>query len=514
MYTLSVRFYSGKERSMSTIKIDPLTRIEGHLRIDTRVENGRVVEAWSRGEMFRGFEALLVGRDPLDAPVITQRICGVCPVSHAVASCKALERALGLVMPANGDLLRNLVLGANYLQSHILHFYQLSALDFVNVEDLLGYSGNDAVLRELKAWAGSEVASNRVLPVAPFLPKLPGDYPADAQWNLGALAHYVEALEIRQEAHRMTALFGGKMPHTATLIPGGVTCGVDAATVENFRMRLRRVKRFIENIYLPDVLAAARLFPAYAGIGRGVSNFLSFGVFDESGSTWLPAGVLIDGRLESLDTSQISETVAASYYDQSGALHPTRGEIRPHPEKAGAYSWLKGPRYRGLACEVGPLARILVAVAAGSTPIGTAVGDLLKETGLTAEALPSALGRHAARALEALLVAQRMENWLDRLQPGAPSVAAYASREQGEGEGLTEAPRGALGHWIHIDGGKIDRYQCVVPSTWNFSPRGDQGEPGPVEAALLDTPVNLDYHGLEMARVVRSFDPCIACAVH
>ncbi|OHB32058.1 MAG: hypothetical protein A2X84_12395 [Desulfuromonadaceae bacterium GWC2_58_13] len=499
---------------MSTIKIDPLTRIEGHLRIDTRVEDGRVVEAWSRGEMFRGFEALLVGRDPLDAPVITQRICGVCPVSHAVASCKAVEAALGLVTPANGDYLRNLVLGANYLQSHILHFYQLSALDFVNVEDLLGYSGSDPVLRELKAWAGSEVASNRVLPVAPFLPKLPGDYPSNTQWNLGALAHYVEALEIRQEAHRMAALFGGKMPHTATLIPGGVTCGVDVEAVENFRMRLRRVKRFIENVYLPDVIAAAGLFPAYAGIGRGVPNYLSYGVFDESGSTWLPAGILIEGRFEPLDTARISETTATSYYDQSGSLHPTRGEIRPHPEKAGAYSWLKGPRYNGLACEVGPLARILVAVAAGSKPIGGAVDDLLKESGLTADALQSTLGRHACRALEALLVAQRMEEWLNLLQPGAPSVAVYASREQGKGEGLTEAPRGALGHWISIDGGRIERYQCIVPSTWNFSPRGEQGEPGPVEVALLDTPVNPAYNGLEMARVVRSFDPCIACAVH
>lgn len=499
---------------MSTLVIDPLTRIEGHLRIDSRVEEGRVVEAWSKGEMFRGFEALLTGRDPLDAPVITQRICGVCPVSHAVASCKALEGALGLTPPANGALLRNLVLGANYLQSHILHFYHLSALDFVNVEALLGYAGSDPVLRELKAWAGGEIASNRVLPVAPFLPKLPGDYSQQAQWNLGALAHYLEALEIRQETHKMAALFGGKMPHTATLVPGGVTCGVDAETVENFRMRLRRVQRFIETVYLPDVLAAARLYPDYARIGRGVPNFLSYGVFDESGSTWLPSGVLVNGQLESLDTGRISETAATSFYTQGGALHPTKGELRPQPDKSGAYSWLKGPRYQGLACEVGPLARILVAVAAGNKPITAAVGDLLKETGLSADQLPSVLGRHAARALEAALLAARMDDWLNRLQPGAPSVAVYAGREQGAGEGLTEAPRGALGHWLSIAGGRIERYQCVVPSTWNFSPRGDRQDPGPVEMALVDTPVNLEFHGLELARVVRSFDPCIACAVH
>jgi len=312
----------------------------------------------------------------------------------------------------------------------------------------------------------------------------------------------------------MAAIFGGKMPHPATLMPGGVTCGVDAEAVEDYRMRLARVKRFIANVYIPDVLAAAKLFPGYAKIGRGVPNFLSFGVFDEGETTWMPAGVVIDGKFEKLDTARITETTAASFYDQSGAQHPTSGEIRPHPEKSGAYSWLKGPRYNGQPCEVGPLARIMVAVAAGSEPIRAAVDDLLGKTGLTVDDLPSVLGRHAVRALEALLVAERMEVWLDRLKPGAPSVAQYVSRAQGKGEGLTEAPRGALGHWISVAGSKIERYQCIVPSTWNFSPRGDQGEPGPVEAALLGTPSNPEYKGLEMARVVRSFDPCIACAVH
>jgi Ni,Fe-hydrogenase I large subunit len=245
---------------MGKVIIDPLPRIEGHLRIDTRVEDGRVVEAWSKGEMFRGFEALLVGRGPLDAPPITQRICGVCPVSHTVASCKAVEAALGLKVPANGDYLRNLVLGANYLQSHILHFYQLSALDFVNIEALRAYEGRDPVLREVKA----------------------------------------EALEIRQEAHRMAAMFGGKRPHPAALIHGGVTCGVDAEAVDDFRMRLARVKRFVANVYLPGVLAAARLFPDYARTGRGVPNFLAFGVFDEGDSPWLPGARIADRTAESL----------------------------------------------------------------------------------------------------------------------------------------------------------------------------------------------------------------------
>lgn len=499
---------------MGTIVLDPVTRIEGHLRVDSRVEDGRVAEAWSRGEMFRGFEALLTGRDPLDAPVITQRICGVCPVSHAVASCRALEAALGLETPLNGRLLRNLVLGANYLQSHVLHFYQLSALDFVDVEALLGYEGPDPVLRELRQWAERDVSSGRILPAAPFLPRLPGDYPTDTKWNLAALTHYIEALEVRREAHRMAALFGGKVPHTASLVPGGVTTGVDAATVEDFRSRLRRVRRFVESVYLPDVLAAARLFPHYADIGRGVGRFLSYGVFEGPDGDWLPAGLVEDGSYSPIDTGRIGEEVAASRYSSPSGLHPRKGRTRPDPAKTGSYSWLKAPRYGGEACEVGPLARLVVASAAGHGEVKEALSDFLTESGLTADRLPSVLGRHAARALEALLVARAMETWLDRLAHGEPSVGTYIARPEGVGEGLTEAPRGALGHWVEIREGRIERYQCIVPSTWNFSPRGDKGDPGPVEAALVGTPVSPNGSGLEIARVVRSFDPCIACAVH
>lgn len=498
----------------TTVSLDPITRIEGHLRIDTEVENGRIAAAWSRGEMFRGFEALLTGRDPLDAPVITQRICGVCPVSHAIASCKAIESAVGLQAPANGRYLRSLVLGANYLQSHILHFYHLSALDFVQVEALLDYQGKDPVLNDLKTWAAQEINSGRILPVAPFLPKLPADYSRNSSWNLGALGHYVDALEVRQEAHQMTALFAGKMPHTATLVPGGVTCGVDPSAVEDFRNRLRRIKLFIERTYIPDVIAAASLYPSYAEIGQGVQNYLSYGVFEEKTGDWLPSGVLIDGHLKQLDTNSIREDLTASRYQQAAPSHPLKGETIPESHKPGAYSWLKAPRYNGKSMEVGPLARIMVAAATGQSDVSRALQDFLKETGLSASVLPSVLGRHAARALEALLVAQRMEVWLDALQHDQKTVALFDTRPSGTGEGLTEAPRGALGHWTTITDSKIERYQCVVPSTWNFSPRDQNQQPGPVEAALTGIPVNQSYQGIEAARTVRSFDPCIACAVH
>lgn len=496
------------------ISIDPVTRIEGHLRLDTSVENGRIVKAWSMGEMFRGFEALLVNRDPLDAPVITQRICGVCPISHAVASCKAIESAQGITTPRNGKYLRSLILGANYLQSHILHFYHLSALDFVRVEALLDYHGKDPVLKDLKSWATQEISSGRILPVAPFLPKLPADYASDSNWNLKALSHYLAALEMRQEAHEMTALFAGKMPHAAALVPGGATCGVDPTTVEGFRSRLRRIRRFIELTYLPDVLAAASLYPQYAQVGQGVQRFLSYGGFEEADGNWLPGGVVINGRFEPLDTAAIKEDVTASRFKQTGARHPLQGETVPESQKKEAYSWLKAPRYQGLSMEVGPLARIMVATAAGHRGVTDALQAFLREAGLSTAALPSVLGRHAARALEALLVVQQMEHWLDALQPGEATVGRYQPAASGTGEGLTEAPRGALGHWTRISNGKIERYQCVVPSTWNFSPRDQQQQAGPVEAALQGIPVNPAYQGIEAARAVRSFDPCIACAVH
>ncbi len=500
---------------MTKIVVDPVTRVEGHLRVETEVDSGRVVDARVAGEMFRGFEAVLQGRDVLDAPVITQRICGVCPVSHAVASCRAVEDAQGLTPPPNGRLLRSLVLGANYLQSHLLHFYHLAALDFVDVTAVLAYDGPRADLRALRAWVEQEVSSNRILPAAPFLPRLQGDYPKDAAWNAAALAHYLDALEMRTEAHRMAARFGGKMPHTASLVPGGVTARVEHEDIEAFRAGLVRVRSFVENAYLPDLAALVARFGAYATVGRGVGRFLSYGAFEEAdGSAWLPAGVVREGRFEPFDPARIAEQTGAARYARGTPRHPARGETRPEPGRAGAYSWIKAPRYDGEAVEVGPLARMMVARAAGVPDVTRAVDEALGRTGLGEQQLDSVAGRHLARGVETLLLARHMETWLDALEPGQPSVAPYDGDPSGAGYGLTEAPRGALGHWVTVADGRIERYQCLVPSTWNFSPRGDRGDPGPVEAAVLGTPVAADTRGLEVARVVRSFDPCIACAVH
>jgi len=499
---------------MAKLILDPVTRIEGHLRIDTHVENGQVLEAWSRGEMFRGLESLLVGRNPLDAPAITQRICGVCPVSHGIAASRALEAAFGIAPPGNGRLLRNLILGANYLQNHILHFYQLSALDFIRVETLLDYRGKDRELLDLQSWARGEMNSGRILPMAPLLPQLPGRYSGTTEWNHLALEHYLEALEIRREAHRMAALFGGKMPHPASLVPGGVTCGVELEAVETFRSGLRRVRRFVEEAYLPDVARMVREFPEYSRQGAGVGRFMSFGAFEQGEGTWLPAGVLQDGKLSALDLGAIREEVGSSYYQPGSGGAPQQGTVELAPEKQGAYSWIKAPRYNGEAMEVGPLARLLVARAAGNDQVSEALTLMEHQTGLKPNMWDSVLGRHLARAIEATLLVKEMEHWLAQLAYESPSVVHYQAPRSGSGIGLIEAPRGGLGHWLEVEDAKIVRYQCIVPSTWNFSPRDDRGGVGPVEAALLGTTVNEGSRGLEVARVVRAFDPCIACAVH
>jgi len=499
---------------MAKVIIDPVTRIEGHLRVDTEVSNQRIVNAWSKGEMFRGFETLLKGRDPFDAPVITQRICGVCPVSHAVASCKTVEDSLGIDIPENARLMRNLILGSNYLASHLTHFYQLSALDFIQVEAILKYRGSNRSLRNLRAWVEQEIASKKILPAAPFLPYLKGDYPKDQAWNFRALAHYLESLDVRKDAHKMAALLGGKMPHTSSMLAGGVTTGLAPDLIENFRVRLLRIRQFVDETYLPDVVQAATLFKQYSGIGAGNAVYLSYGVFDEEDGTFLPSGLLKGSQLHPLEPEKIAEQTLYSYYRDGAPRHPSQGETLPDTEKDNAYSWIKAPRYAGMPCEVGPLARLMIAYKSGINPVRQKVTALLAQLGWQERQLNSVLGRHATRALEASMIAERMELWLDQLDPGQPTVGEIPLTASGQGAGLTEAPRGALGHWLTIEQNKIDNYQCIVPSTWNFSPAGQEGEPGPVETALIGTPVAAGSQGIEAARVVRSFDPCIACAIH
>jgi len=500
------------------VTIDPLTRIEGHLAISIEVASDKVTSAFSKGEMFRGFEMILKGRDPLDAQQITQRICGVCPVSHGIASILAQDDAYGVSPPTNGRVLRNLILGANYIQSHIIHFYHLSALDFVDIAAITKYQGKDAGLVALKDWVDSQLSSDVLYPAAPFLPRYEGNYLENTELNILAIRHYLDGLEMRALAQRMGAIFGGKMPHVPSLVPGGVTEKVTAHKIAAYKTILNELRRFIDHKYLPDVAEVAAAFPDYFKVGKGCGNFLAYGVFpekDETKETFLPGGVVLGDKLFPFVKEKITEDVRHSFYSSDSKLSPVSGQTVPAPHKNGAYSWLKSPRYDGKVVEVGPLARIFVAYLKGENKeLKTMVDGLLSKLNGTAEDLLSVLGRHAARAIECKLVADRCAEWVDQLVPGKPVFQDFGIPEKAKGVGLTEAPRGALGHWIDIGTRKINNYQCVVPTTWNCSPRDDKGNPGPVEQALVGTPVSDRKNPIEAARVVRSFDPCIACAVH
>ncbi len=499
-----------------SILLDPITRIEGHLAVKVEVEAGKVISARSMGEMFRGFEQFLVGRHPMDAHHITQRICGVCPISHCIASVTAQEDAYGVKPPANARIMRNLMLGANYVQSHILHFYQLAALDFVDIAAIVNYTGTDPKLVGVRDWVNGQIAAKVSFPGAPFLPRYESQYIPDAETNFMATRHYLEALDMRTLAHECVALFSGKAPHAMTMVPGGVTQQVDPMSVATYASNMEKLLEFVQTKYIPDVLAVARAFPDYFSMGKGCGNFLAYGVFPESdsGDCFLPGGTLMQGMLGRLDVQAIAEDVTSSRFSSPGGLHPSKGETVADSDKSGAYTWLKAPRYQGKPMEVGPLARLLVGYHNNVAYVKEAIDGLLTTLGADATALDSVLGRHAARALECQMVARRCLDWVAQLEPGKPVFTPFEMPSECEGYGLTEAARGALGHWISVKESKISRYQCVVPTTWNCSPRDADGVPGPVEQALVGAVVADADNPIEAARVVRAFDPCIACAVH
>jgi hydrogenase large subunit len=457
--------------------IDPVTRLEGHLKITVAVDvvNGeqRVVDASATGTLFRGFENLLVNRDPWDAQHITQRICGVCPVSHSIAAVLAQDQAYGITPTPNGRIIRNLILASNYLQSHILHFYHLAALDFVDGPNM-------------PPWQPSWRADKRLTQ-------------AD---NSHYVTNYVKALEMRRKAHEMGAIFGGRMPCPPSLIPGGVTTQLTAAAVTQFRAYLKEITQFIGYVYRPDVQLLGTKYPDYAQIGKGWGNLIAYGVFpldQASSNLLLKRGVLWNTTpvsVQPLNVSRITESVGYSWYAAGDDnKNPSAGATNAQYPKGSAYSWLKSPRYQSQPFEAGPLARMTMT---DGKPRGVSV-----------------LARHLARADEALYVAQAMFPWLDQLVPGAacytPSqVPAGAVR----GVGLTEAPRGAIGHWIQLNAGKIASYQIVTPTCWNASPKDSRNVRGPLEKALMGTPVKDIKEPIEVLRVIHSFDPCLSCAVH
>jgi len=447
---------------MAKIIIDPITRIEGHLKVEVEVDGGKVVDATCSGTLFRGFEIIMKGRDPRDAQHLTQRVCGVCPQSHAIAAALNLEKAFGVEPPENARIMRNLMQGANFVMSHILHFYHLAALDYVKGPD-----------------------------TPPFVPRYEGDYRLPKNVNDAAVNHYVQALDIRKKCHEAVAIFGGKMPHSMTVVPGGVTEKVTVDKIVSYVWRLQEIVYFVDNVYVPDVLAVAGVYNDYYNIGVGHKNLLSFGVFDldkTGNSKLLKRGTFIKGQDGAMDANQITEQVRHSWYRaETTNKNPKQGMTVPQVDKTDAHSFIKAPRYAGASCEVGPLARMWVN------------GDYRKGV--------SVMDRHAARALECQKIAHALEGWALQLKPGEKTYNYVEPPAQGEGVGLTEAPRGSLGHWIRVAGSKTENYQLIPPTNWNCSPRDDANIRGPVEEALIGTPVKDAKSPIEAARVVRSFDP-------
>jgi len=504
---------------MGKIVIDPVTRVEGHLKVEAVVEGGKVKEAKSSGMLFRGLELIMRGRDPRDAQRIAQRVCGVCPTSHSMAAALNLDSAFGIAdkIPDNGRIMRNLILGAAHIADHILHFYHLVALDYVDVARLGKYEGNNTVLNSIKDFISRGE-------LGPFVPRYEGDYRLPDEVNEQAVAHYVMAFDMRRKGQEMLAMFGGKMPHNMGIMPGGVTSTPTVDSMASFLWRLKELQEFVDNVYLPDVVAVAQAYSDYFEIGRGCGNLLAYGSYELDGKEadltkrkrfFRPGITSADLKFDQFDPMKITEEVRHSWYaDSISGKHPSQGDVVPDEQKNGAYSWLKSPRYGRKVFEVGPLARIMVNYVAGNPAVKSLVDSALSQARLKPKDMFSVMGRNLARALETKLIADAMPDWILQLKPGEPAYISYKLPDQSSGMGLVGAARGALGHWIEIKEGKIANYQVITPSTWNISPRDDNDQPGPLEQALTGTKIKDEANPFEIVRIVRAFDPCLACSIH
>jgi Ni,Fe-hydrogenase I large subunit len=551
------------------VVVDPITRIEGHLRIEAQAENGRISKAWATSTQFRGIEIIMQGRDPRDAWAFTQRICGVCTVVHAVASCRAVEDALDIHIPPNANLIRNLVHGMQFVQDHVIHFYHLHALDWVDVVSALSANPADtaAISRKVSPWPNNSESYFREVQnrLKTFVSGGQLGIFTNGYWghpayklppavNLLAVAHYLEALDWQRDVIRLHTIFGGKNPHPNFLVGGMAsainldgTATINAERLTDIHDMIKRAQAFVEQVYWPDLVAIAGFYKDWAAVGGGTGNYLAVGEFPDFdvrdvNTLYFPRGIVLNKDLSKVvpyDHTKVQEYINSSWYEYSkgdeAGLHPFEGETKakytgpPTPwtylQDQKKYSWMKAPRYDGQPMEVGPLARMLVAYAAGHKEVREMVGATLKALNVGPAALFSTLGRTGARGIETVLLARRLQVWYDKLVDNIRNgdtrtfddskwdPARWPAKAQGYG--YLDAPRGALGHWVQIENEKIARYQCVVPSTWNCSPRDGQGVPGPYEAALMDHHPLVDpERPIEILRTIHSFDPCIACGVH
>ncbi|MBS3897842.1 MAG: nickel-dependent hydrogenase large subunit [Dethiobacter sp.] len=456
---------------MPRIRINPLSRIHGYMSVEIEISNGTVADAWSSGLLYRGFESILKGRSPHDAVYLTQRICGICSSAHAIAAALTLENTFNIEVPHNGKVLRNLIFGADLIQNHLRHLYLLAIPDYISApQNAPGGARSELDLR------------------------LPRKIEARIQEN------YLSALETSHLAHKAVATFGGKAPHLQSIVAGGVTEDVLTDRVIRFQALLGKLAKFINDKLLPDIEDIARYYADYYQIGKGYGNFLSFGMFPldkDDKKKHFAAGLLLAGETQSkYDAEKISLDIRHAWYQGSDGLQkPLAQASTPAPGKDEAYSWIKAPRYEERAFEGGPLARMWLS---GIYQNGISVMDRLM-----------------ARAIEAREVIVQLNNWLRELLPDQPTINWLDPLPlSGEGEGLVEAMRGPLAHWVRIENRRIDAYRIITPSAWNLSPRDSAGQRGPLEEALVGTPVANTDNPVEVGRVVRSFDPCISCAVH
>jgi hydrogenase large subunit len=547
------------------ITVDPITRIEGHLRIDVEVDGGAVTKAWSSGQMFRGIERILLGRDPRDAWLFTQRFCGVCTTVHAITSVRAVENALGLEVPLNAQYIRNLIVAAHAMHDHIVHFYHLSALDWVDVVSALkaDVAKAAALGEKLSPWPGNSRQQLQAVKdrLAGFVAGGQLGIFANGYWghpamklapevNLIAVAHYLEALEYQRKVNQVVALLGGKTPNIQNLAVGGVANAINLDNQATLNMeklfylkqRLDEIKSFIEQVYFVDVCAVGAMYADWLGYGKGVTNYLAVPDFplDTKGTAFdMPGGTIMNGDLKTIREiktfeepyfrENVSENIAHAWYDGSWTRHPWDEETVPKYtgyKPDGKYSWVKAPRFDGKVMQVGPLAEVLVAFALGHKPTIKWATKTLETAGAIAgatlgpEVLHSTLGRHAARMIRTAVISElATRHWellVDNIGKGDVAIFNAPVFPKGEqrGFGFHEAPRGTLSHWVVIDDGKIANYQAVVPSTWNAGPRDDKDQPGPYEASLVGNPVADPERPLEVLRTIHSFDPCLACAIH
>jgi len=552
------------------VTIDPITRIEGHLRIDLELDGGRVRSAWSSGTMWRGIELILQGRDPREAWIFTQRICGVCTTVHAVASVRAVENALGLEVPLNAQYIRNVIVIAHALHDHLVHFYQLCALDWVDVTSALKAdpAATSRLAESLSPWPG-----NSTKELAAVKEKLAGfvaggqlgifqngywGHPAmrlPPEVNLLAVSHYLQALEYQRKALQVVAILGSKTPNIQNLAVGGVANAINLDNPATLNMEklykvkdlLEDVSAFVQQVYFPDVAAVGGLYAEWARFGAGVTDYLAVPELplDTKGTKFdMPGGTLVAGTYRPITRSDdpyfaegVTESTRHAYYaDAGGPLHPWQGETRPGdcpPWKAGAaapekYSWVKAPRFQDRPMQVGPLAQVLCALQANDPLTVKYATRLLATAGAVAKAkltpaiLESTLGRIAARCIRANVLSElALKHWrllVENIGKGDTTIfndpMPKLARGEYRGVGFHEAPRGALSHWCVLRDGKIVNYQAVVPSTWNAGPRDHADRPGPYEASLVGNPIADPRKPLEALRTVHSFDPCLACAIH